>query len=277
MFDHAYSSYLRHALPHDDLLPLTCSGKNSFGGYSASLIDALHTLAVVGNCTEFGRAVSWVASSVRFDTDIVVSVFETNIRIVGGLLAAHQIAGDPRMPCFLPGYQGELLALAVDAADRLLPAFRTPTGIPFGSINLRHGVPPGETPVTCTAGGGTFSLEFSLLSRLTGNPAYEQVARRAADALWERRSALDLVGNHINTATGQWTHKEAGIGSGIDSFYEYLLKSAVFTADTHAAHVFAQAFALVFSLSCSREIFVLFLFLQSSGSRVARQAGSMVR
>ena len=42
-------------------------------------------------------------------------------------------------------------------------------------MNLRYGVPLGETTITCTAGVGTFLVEFGALSRLTGNPIYEQV------------------------------------------------------------------------------------------------------
>ena len=48
-------------------------------------------------------------------------------------------------------------------------------GLPYGTVNLRHGVPPGETSVTCTAGVGTFVVEFGTLSRLTNNPLYEDV------------------------------------------------------------------------------------------------------
>ena len=57
--------------------------------------------------------------------------------------------------------------------------------MPYGTVNLRHGVPEGETPVTCTAGVGTFVVEFGALSRLTGNPVYEQTAMRAMRALWQ--------------------------------------------------------------------------------------------
>ena len=66
--------------------------------------------------------------------------------------------------------------------------------MPYGTVNLRYGVPSGETPVTCTAGVGTFIVEFGTLSRLTGNETYEQVATKAMDAIWERRSTLGLVG-----------------------------------------------------------------------------------
>ena len=35
---------------------------------------------------------------------------------------------------------GPLLRLAEDAADRLLPAFNTATGMPYGTVNLRLGM-----------------------------------------------------------------------------------------------------------------------------------------
>lgn len=60
-------------------------------------------------------------------------------------------------------------------AKRLIIAFDTPTGMPYGTVNLRNGVPQGETTVTCTAGIGTFIVEFGTLSRLTGDPIYEEV------------------------------------------------------------------------------------------------------
>ena len=66
-----------------------------------------------------------------------------------------------------------LLTLALDLGQRLLPALQTESGIPFGSINLRRGVSPTETPVTCTAAAGTLLLEFGLLSRLTGDRSLE--------------------------------------------------------------------------------------------------------
>lgn len=75
----------------------------------------------------------------------------------------------------------------------LPPAFQTSSGMPFGTVNLLKGVSPSETPVTCTAGVGTFILEFATLSRLTGDETFEQVARRALRALWKTRSDIGLV------------------------------------------------------------------------------------
>ena len=94
--------------------------------------------------------------------------------------------------------------MAVDLGQRLLPAFDTATGVPYGTVNLRAGVPPGETLVTSLAGGGTHLLEFAALSRVTGLTEFERVARGALRALWARRSPLELVGNHIDIRTGGW-------------------------------------------------------------------------
>lgn len=75
--------------------------------------------------------------------------------------------------------------------------------MPYGTVNLKYGVNRYETPITCTAGVGTFILEFGTLSRLTGNSHYERVALKALKGLWKARSPLGLVGNHIDVQTGR--------------------------------------------------------------------------
>eukprot|EP00762_Andalucia_godoyi_P001799 ANDGO_07127.mRNA.1 Alpha-mannosidase I MNS4 len=237
MFDHAFSSYMTHAFPQDELRPLTCSGRNTWGPYALTLVDAMDTLAIMGNRTEFERAVRWVIENARFDRDITVSVFETNIRILGGLLSSHFFAFEYE-ESKLEWYQGELLSLAVDLGRRLLPAFETPTGIPFGMVNLQTGVNPGESKVTSTAGAGTFLLEFGILSRLTGDPVFEQAARNASNALFRYRSSIGLVGNHISVVDGTWTLRDAGIGAGVDSFLEYLAKSYLLFGDVDSIEKF---------------------------------------
>ena len=61
---------------------------------------------------EFRDGVEWVKRNLDFDVDGDVSVFETSIRLVGGLLSAFHASGDP-----------VLLGKARDCADRLLPSF----------------------------------------------------------------------------------------------------------------------------------------------------------
>ncbi|KAH0460851.1 hypothetical protein IEQ34_008426 [Dendrobium chrysotoxum] len=218
MFYHAFDGYMQHAFPRDELRPLTCQGEDTLGGYALTLIDSLDTLALLGDRERFGSAVEWIGENVRFDINKTVSVFETTIRVLGGLLSAHLIASDYSTGMKIQNYDDELLHLAEDLARRMLPAFETPTGIPFGSVNLLQGI-------TSTAGGGTLTLEFGVLSRLTNNPIFEQVTKNAVRGIWARRSKINLVGAHINVFSGEWTQKDAGIGTSIDSFYEYLLKA----------------------------------------------------
>nr|XP_017006683.2 LOW QUALITY PROTEIN: ER degradation-enhancing alpha-mannosidase-like protein 2 [Drosophila takahashii] len=246
MFQHAYEGYLRHASNYDELRPLTCDGHDTWGSYSLTLIDALDTLAAMGNFTEFRRVARLLEEKMNFDRDINVSVFETNIRIVGGLLSAHLLskraglAVEQGWPC-----RGPLLRLAEDVARRLLPAFDTSTGMPYGTVNLRYGVPKGETSVTCTAGVGTFLVEFGTLSRLTGNSIYEEVALQAVHALWAHRSPIGLFGNHIDVQSGRWTALDSGIGAGVDSLFEYLVKAAVLLNRPELLDLFHEARAAI--------------------------------
>eukprot|EP00041_Stephanoeca_diplocostata_P028006 m.782188 g.782188 ORF g.782188 m.782188 type:complete len:983 (-) comp23289_c0_seq8:5021-7969(-) len=246
MFYHGYDSYLRYAFPKDELCPLTCSGKETWGAYALTLVDALDTLYILGNTTEFRRAVVEVTRNVDFAIDRNVSVFETNIRIVGGLLSAHEFASLPDAnDSSAPWYDGKLLDMAIDIGQRLLPAFNTPTGIPYGTVNLLHGVPPGETTITSLAGAGTYLIEFGMLSRLTGDPVYEKVARGAMRGLWARRSALGLVGNHIDVWSGTWKYLDSGIGPNQDSFYEYLLKAYILFGDFEYLYMFEDFYRTI--------------------------------
>ncbi|CAH1785924.1 unnamed protein product [Owenia fusiformis] len=228
MFHYAYDGYMKYAYPYDELQPLTCDGHDTWGKYSLTLIDALDTLAIMGNYSEFRKVADLVIKNANFDVDMNVSVFETNIRIVGGLVSAHLMskkAGielEDGWPC-----SGPLLNLAENVARRLLPAFQTKTGMPYGTVNFRYGVPKGETTVTSTAGVGTFIVEFGALSKLTGDPVFLDTALRALKALWNTKSILGLVGNHIDVATGKWTALDAGIGGQVDSYFEYLVKGAI--------------------------------------------------
>ena len=58
-----------------------------------------------------------------------ISVFETNIRYVGGLLTLYAFTGDDLFR-----------SKAAHVADKLLPAFKSPTGIPYALINMKTGV-----------------------------------------------------------------------------------------------------------------------------------------
>lgn len=245
MFYHGFDNYMQYAFPLDELKPMSCTGEDSLGGYSLTLVDSLDMLALLGDRTRFSEGVNWLGKNLSFDKNKTVSVFETTIRVLGGLLSAHLIASDPSTGMQVDPYNNELLRLAEDLGRRILPAFDTPTGIPFGSVNLAFGVSDDESQVSSTAGGGTLTLEFGVLSRLTGDPEFEKVAKRAVQGLWAHRSRLGLVGGHINVFTSEWTHKDAGIGTSIDSFYEYLLKAYLLLGDEDYLHIFKEAYKSV--------------------------------
>ncbi|KAK1155812.1 ER degradation-enhancing alpha-mannosidase-like protein 3 [Acipenser oxyrinchus oxyrinchus] len=251
MFDHAYGSYMKYAYPADELMPLSCRGRvrglepnrgdidDILGMFSLTLIDSMDTLVLLNRLDEFEEAVKKVIVEVRLDHDVVVSVFETNIRVLGGLLGAHVMATmlqqrQERMQW----YKDELLAMATDLGHRLLPAFNTTSGLPYPRVNLRYGVlnplsRTGTESNTCTACAGTMILEFAALSRLSGEPVFERHARRALDVLWEKRQrGSDLVGTVINIHNGDWVRRDSGVGAGIDSYYEYLMKAYILLGDS---------------------------------------------
>jgi len=261
MFHHGYDNYMTHAWPQDELNPLDCCGRGPdkenpdninindvLGDFSLTLVDSLDMLAVMGNISEFHRAVKLVVDTVHFDKSNTVQVFEASIRMLGGLLSAHLLMEDPRFPGLTPDwYNEDLLSLAHDLGDRLLPAFdKTETGIPFPRVNLKHGLPEDGRTTTCTAGGGSLLLEFCLLSRLTGDPTYEIYARRAAKALYSRRHHdTGLVGNVLDIHTGEWMGKISGLGAGVDSYYEILLKSFIMFGDEQDLDMFLVSYEAI--------------------------------
>jgi hypothetical protein len=184
MFHYGYDMYMEHAQPQSELRPLSCDGAplEPCKMPLVTLIDSLDTLVIMGNHTEFIRAVNivWEYYHVEaFDMDVNVSVFETTIRVLGGLLSAHLMAIDPKLNVYHANegeyYDDELLILAKDIGERLLPAFNTLTGIPYGTVNLRSGVPNGETEIASTAGAGSLLIEFEVLSSLLGIYIYAYI------------------------------------------------------------------------------------------------------
>ena len=187
---------MTYAFPMDELNPLDCEGRKfdrSKVGL-VTLIESLSTMAVMGEKDMFTTSVKIVSRDANYDIDVNVNVFETTIRILGGLLSAHLFAIDKKLDLwtsnsnynthteedssmYMNTYNNELLNLARDLADRLLPAFETPTSIPYGTVNLKHGVPKGETQEACTAGAGSLIIEFGVLSSLLGDMKYYNTAR----------------------------------------------------------------------------------------------------
>ncbi|XVF50267.1 hypothetical protein PTKIN_Ptkin04bG0082600 [Pterospermum kingtungense] len=260
MFYHAYENYLKYAFPHDELKPLTKSFTDSlselgnlklehlpqdYNGSALTLIESLSSLVIMGNNTEFERAVIWLSENLIFDLDARINLFECNIRVLGGLISAHILATDSTNRLVRGSYKNQLLNLAEDLGQRFLPAFDTPTGLPYAWINLKYGVMENETTETSTSGCGSLILEMGALSRLTGDPKYESAALRALRKLWSMRSPLNLLGTTLDVTTGEWIEYSSGIGAGVDSFYEYLCKAYILFGKEDYWRMFHSAYLAV--------------------------------
>lgn len=243
MFRHAYDSYMQYAYPADELMPLSCEGRtrgvtksrgevdDALGNFQLTLIDSLDTLALLGYVDDFKEAIVKLNKTLNLDGDFVISTFETNIRVLGGLLGGHAMALELAEMGKMD-YDNCILRFAKIMGDKLLPAFNTTTGIPMSRINLKTGTVKKTQPETCTACAGTLILEFAALSRFTGDGTYEEKARIALDSIWKKRHhGSGLVGTVINVNNGDWVRRESGIGAGIDSYYEYLLKAYILLGD----------------------------------------------
>ncbi|KAK9476165.1 glycoside hydrolase [Lipomyces japonicus] len=255
-FYHGWNAYLTHAFPDDELAPLSCIGRGSdrknalnfgvndaLGDFSLTLVDSIDTLAIMGDQAEFEAAVKKIERFVQFDLPSRVQVFETTIRMLGGLLSAHTYATSSRLGSQITWYDGSLLRLAKDLGDRIMPAFDTPTGIPLPRVNLQSGDPHDNITETCAAGAGSLVIEMATLSRLTGDGKYEAAARRAFFAIWDRRTtSLNLVGSAIDAVSGMWLSANTGIGASVDSFFEYALKAYIFLDDAAFLDVFVQSY-----------------------------------
>jgi hypothetical protein len=211
-FLYSWKAYEKYAWGHDELRPLSKQPKDWYGeSLLMTPVDSLDTLLLMGFNDEADKAKTLIVDHLSFDKDISVKVFEITIRELGGLLSAYEMTGDAR-----------LLHLADDLGTRLLPAFNTPTGMPYMYVNLRTGKTSGAR--SNPAEVGTLILEFGTLSKLTNKPVYMEKAKRALVELYKRRSKIDLAGEEIDVETGAWVSKASHVGGGIDSYYEYVLK-----------------------------------------------------
>jgi hypothetical protein len=159
-----------------------------------------------------------IFEGLNFKKDMEVQLFEVSIRFLGGLISSYELDGDPRF-----------LNLAEDLGKRLLPAFKSPTGMPYRYINLKNGKT--RDPLSNPAEIGTYLLEFGKLTQYTGDSIYYKTAKKASFEVFNRRSTIGLVGTTIDVNTGKWVNTESQIGARIDSYYEYLFKAWLLFGD----------------------------------------------
>ncbi|MCX6243127.1 MAG: glycoside hydrolase family 47 protein [Bacteroidetes bacterium] len=216
---HAWTGYKQYANGYDALMPISRKGMN---WYSSSLmmtpVDAFDTFVLMKMKKEAEEAKALIFSGLNFNRNMDVQVFEVTIRFLGGLIASYELDGDPRF-----------LNLAKDLGKRLLPAFNSPTGMPFRYVNLVTGKT--RDALNNPAEIGTCLLEFGKLTQYTGDSIYYKTAKKASFEVFKRRSRIGLVGTVIDVTTGKWVNTESQIGARIDSYYEYLYKAWLLFGD----------------------------------------------
>ena len=221
---HAWKGYASKAWGADNVSPV--SGKAVSAGFdmAVTLVDALDTLKLVGLDDEFAKARAYIASSdfkekIRAATRRgTASFFETNIRVLGGLLGAHAVSEneDEGRP---------FLEAAVILGDAMYAKLDPETGGAPSSLagrsNLRSGCPS-------LAHSGTTQLEFLYLSSATGDPKYGQRVLKFYETIAKMPNLDGLYPTCVGAPNGKLT-----MGAEADSFYEYLVKVWLFTGKRH--------------------------------------------
>lgn len=234
-------------MPPDDTRPLSHSA-SSWLFYAATLHDALDTLYLANLTVEYDQAVSFLLKADLQTTSYhPTKTFEYSLRILGGLLGAHSVSADPRL---LQQAQRAALALlegpfrsSPTPLPRMFDILAPPTSS-FANTKLsvllhqlyaklyRWGRDAftQEHHFQSLAGVGSF-IELPYLTALTGDERY----RQAADAIFQhvRYYTSSNYNNQVmiptawNVMTGAPVNRGGRLGSGADSFYEYLIKQPV--------------------------------------------------
>ncbi|MBW0505930.1 hypothetical protein O181_045645 [Austropuccinia psidii MF-1] len=227
-FLQAFNDYMTFGFPADEVRPVTKVGKSTRNGWSASLVDALDTLFVMDLQTEFEKA---IAATLKIDfsrsqVDQGVSVFETTIRYIGGMLSAYELSGSKNTL---------LLDQARKLGDKLLLAWQNnQQNLPFAELNFTTNKPT-RKEVISVASAGSMIIEFDRLSLYTKDPKYLQLASKAMKTVMGIPSTFPGIPGFVFGVMNQTIMVDLVTwGGGADSYLEYLLKYALLinNADT---------------------------------------------
>lgn len=206
MMRHGWDNYVTYAWGENELRPISKKGHSPgiFGStkLGASIIDAMDTLWIMGLKDEFKRGRDWIDNNLSLDdVHADISVFEFNIRFIGGLLSCYALTKDQMF-----------VQKADEFAQKLLPAFDTPTGIPYALINPSSGYTKNYAWASSSASIlseiGSLHLEFVYLSRVTGKTVYRDKVMAIRDYLDRMSKVNGLFPNYINPKTGIWGQRE---------------------------------------------------------------------
>ena len=223
-FLRSWNGYKTYAWGKDEVSPVSGTWRSSFGGWGATLIDAMDTLWIMGLKDDFELCVM-IVEGLDFSTneEDSLNVFETTIRYLGGLLAAYDVS-ERKYPI--------LLKKARELADILYVAFDTPHRMPvtrwrWMTSAKGEEVFPGET--TLVAELGSLNLEFTRLAQLTGEMKYFDAVQRITNELQRMQNTTAIPGLwpvviDLKGWPTKATYRHFTLGGMADSAYEYLPK-----------------------------------------------------
>ncbi|KAG6008070.1 hypothetical protein E4U54_008747 [Claviceps lovelessii] len=243
-FEISWNGYYKHAFPHDTLHPVTNGWGDDRAAWGVTVVDALST-AIVMNSLEIVQPMLDHIAGIDFSTtaeaNYGISLFETNIRYLGGLLSGYDLLTGPYKQLGADAQKVDaLLKQAQSLADSLSVAFDTPSGIPDGTVFLNPARKNSGSDYNNIAEIGTLILEWTRLSDLSGNKTYAELVERAERYLLRPTGKPEawpgLIGTFVSTKNGTFLDSQGGWGGGDDSFYEYLIKMYVYDPEAYGEY-----------------------------------------
>lgn len=210
-FLHGWNAYKSRCWGQDEYIAGSDSCTNHFRG-GMTIIDSISTLYIMNLTEEYQKAREFVEKD--FAPSGGWSLFEFIIRYVGGFISAYELTHDKLF-----------LKRAVQCADAIYPLME---GGRFGGGV--HITTTGDTIRASRGGSGgysladssTYQLEFTTLSKLTGDPKYVNLAMSTYSSVWRQNPSAGLI-NEGGSSSG------LHVGAGLDSYFEYIIKLYVMT------------------------------------------------
>lgn len=222
-----------YAWGHDHLRPDSRTYDDDLLGLAATLMDSLGSLHLMGLKKEYKVSREWIEK----DFDLIkgkddASLFETSIRIIGGLVSAYHLTGDTMF-----------LKKAEEVGQVCQKCFETKSGLPHMRLVLseqlclpdlvegclysmcNNGVCEGRYCRTQIAEVGTLGLEFQALSYALKNNSFARMINITSNGILDMPKWDGLVTRKLYADRKQFIDgSDVHTGPGIDSYYEYLLK-----------------------------------------------------
>lgn len=237
MMSHAWEGYRKYAWGEDELRPVGQGAIGMLGSESlmVTIVDSLDTLMLMRMDREYLEARDLVFSHLDFDKKMNISLFEANIRLLGGLLGAFALSGD-----------GRYVTKSFDLIQHFMVNFDKAKVFPSNRLDL--------SKLTSTNGKvensdniqgyqvilaqiGTFSLEFGYLSDILNDPSYKERATDIIERLSTMKTGLDgLYPAIISPNSKVQLDDFYSTGGQCDSFYEYLFKYWLYTGKRDRTH-----------------------------------------